>query len=181
MRVLSSSEIPIGREQGAGDIKLVVGGFPVLVRHCDRAAHNRPPPFAFSFCPPHSVNIPNLWSLLNNPGVSRTGRRIGYPLVIVRNRGGQVRRDVAAHVAPRGVSSGKPGVPPRFVASSGCNVSTGPRSGRLREPALAPLVVLHFAVALALAELGHTEVELPHVLVLAQLLRRAIEHHAAAL
>src|SRR5438876_7308997 len=48
------------------------------------------------------------------------------------------------------------------------------------KPALAALVALHVAEALAVTA-AHAEVELFHVLVVAQALRRAVHHHAAVL
>src|SRR5258708_28037040 len=54
------------------------------------------------------------------------------------------------------------------------------RTTRLRQPALAPPVMLALAERFA-AALGHAQVELLDVLVLAQPLGLAVEHHAAVL
>src|SRR6202171_3654480 len=56
----------------------------------------------------------------------------------------------------------------------------GDDDDKLRQPSLAALVMLHVAERLALA-FGDAEIEFLHVLVLAQRLRLAVHHDAAAL
>src|SRR5438552_15846620 len=72
----------------------------------------------------------------------------------------------------------------RSSSASGFRASASARamaSFSSREPALAALVALHVAVALALARgRAGAEVELAHVLVLAQRCRGAVHDHPAA-
>src|SRR5437762_8019493 len=56
-----------------------------------------------------------------------------------------------------------------------------PAGARSRQPPLAPTVVLHVAIGLALAHPGQAEVELLDILVLADRLRVAVQHDPSAL
>src|SRR3990172_9279850 len=67
-------------------------------------------------------------------------------------------------------------MPPRSAAESAAS-----RTPRSREPPLAPLVVLHVPVALALAHAREPKVELLDVLVLADRLSVAVQHHTSLL
>src|SRR5512133_1036120 len=82
--------------------------------------------------------------------------------------------------------SSRPGVGPGHDRSRGERRPAPPTdrsvgaTSKLRQPALAPPVMFAFAERLSSA-FGDAEIELLHVLVLAQRLGIAIEHHAAVL
>src|SRR6058998_3478547 len=97
------------------------------------------------------------------------------------------RISTSALILRRGPRRPPPRPPPEPIARAKPALETQPPSEYSREPALAPAVVLHVAVALPLADAGEPQVELLDVLVLADRPGVAVEddapvlHHVAVL
>src|SRR6266540_274430 len=83
--------------------------------------------------------------------------------------------------SPHRVAPAKPALEAPKPSRGGLRTTLLRLLSRSRQPPLAALVVLDVAVALALADAGEAEVELLDVLVLADRLAVAVEHHPAIL